>query len=115
MNASNQANSGMTRRTVLRCSAATLTGPCLKGALAPCQFELPRTEMYNEPFHVPEPDEVVLEERWEQGEWFRSGAIWTIGKGRVFYFRPGHETFAIYKENPVLQILENAVRWLPIR
>ena len=64
----------------------------------PQEFELPHTEMYDEPFHVPEPDDVVLEERWATGEWFRSGAIWKLGQGRVFYFRPGHETFPIYKE-----------------
>ena len=45
--------------------------PIAKGV--PRQFELPHTEMYDEPFHVPEPDEVVLEERWASGEWFRSG------------------------------------------
>jgi trehalose utilization protein len=78
----------------------------------PREFELPHTEMYNEPFHVPEPDEVILEERWATGEWFRSGMIWKLGKGRVFYFRPGHETFAIYKEAIPLQILTNAARWL---
>ena len=68
--------------------------------------------MYDEPFHVPEPDAVLLEERWAGGEWFRSGCLWELGKGKVFYFRPGHETFAVYKEKPVLQILENAARWL---
>ena len=78
----------------------------------PAKFELPHTEMYDEPFHVPEPDEVILEERWETGEWFRSGALWTIGRGKVFYFRPGHETYAIYKEPFPLKILTNAVRWL---
>ncbi|MFI5459842.1 MAG: ThuA domain-containing protein [Isosphaerales bacterium] len=78
----------------------------------PPEFELPHTEMYDEPFHVPEPDEVILEERWATGEWFRSGAIWTLGRGRVFYFRPGHETFPIYKEPIPLKILTNAVRWL---
>jgi len=78
----------------------------------PREFELPQTEMYDEPFHVPEPDEVILEERWATGEWFRSGAIWTLGRGRVFYFRPGHETFPIYKEPVPLKILTNAVRWL---
>jgi hypothetical protein len=31
----------------------------------PDSFALERTEMYDEPFHVPEPDEVVLEERFE--------------------------------------------------
>ncbi|HEV3260370.1 MAG TPA: ThuA domain-containing protein [Gemmataceae bacterium] len=84
--------------------------PTVKGV--PREFELPHTEMYDEPFHVPEPDEVILEERWAGGEWFRSGAVWTVGSGRVLYFRPGHETFPIYKDKNVLQILENAVRWL---
>ncbi len=84
--------------------------PIAKGL--PEKFELPKTEMYAEPFHVPEPDEVILEERWATGDWFRSGMVWTIGKGRVFYFRPGHETYAVFKEKPVLQLLENAVRWL---
>ena len=84
--------------------------PIAKGL--PEAFELPKTEMYSEPFHVPEPDEVILEERWATGEWFRSGMVWTIGKGRVFYFRPGHETYPVFKEKPVLQLLENAVRWL---
>lgn len=78
----------------------------------PAVFELPQTEMYAEPFHVPEPDEVIFEERWATGEWFRSGMVWNIGKGKVFYFRPGHETYPVFKEKPVLQILENAVRWL---
>ena len=78
----------------------------------PEQFELPKTEMYAEPFHVPEPDEVVLEECWSSGEWFRSGMVWKLGKGHVFYFRPGHETYPVFKEKPVLQLLENAVCWL---
>jgi trehalose utilization protein len=78
----------------------------------PAEFELPQTEMYDEPFHVPEPDLVVLEERWATGEWFRSGAVWTLGRGRVFYFRPGHETFPIYKQPIPLRIVANAVRWL---
>lgn len=78
----------------------------------PAEFEVPHTEMYDEPFHVPEPDDVILEERWASGEWFRSGAVWTVGRGRVFYFRPGHETFAVFKEPTVLRILANAVRWL---
>jgi trehalose utilization protein len=80
----------------------------------PREFELPHTEMYDEPFHVPEPDDVILEERWVTGEWFRSGAIWKLGQGRVFYFRPGHETFPIYKEAIPLQILTNAARWLAV-
>ncbi len=78
----------------------------------PAKFQVPHTEMYNEPFHVPEPDEVIFREDWEKGEWFRSGCVWNIGKGRVFYFRPGHETFSVYLEPEPLMIVENAVRWL---
>ena len=68
--------------------------------------------MYCEPFHVPEPDEVILEERWTTGEWFRSGMVWNIGKGKVFYFRPGHETFPTYQQVEPLKIVANAARWL---
>jgi trehalose utilization protein len=78
----------------------------------PRLFEIPQTEMYDEPFHVPEPDEVILEERWAGGEWFRSGAFWSLGNGGVFYFRPGHETYPIYKQPIPLRIITNAVRFL---
>ncbi len=81
----------------------------------PPKFEVPRTEMYDEPFHVPAPDEVILEECWPAGEWFRSGMVWRLGKGRVFYFRPGHETYPVFKEPAPLRILTNAVRWLGTR
>jgi trehalose utilization protein len=76
------------------------------------KFTLPNTEMYDEPFHVPPPDEVVFEERWDRGERFRSGCVWKLGRGRVFYFRPGHETFGVYRRPEPLKVLENAVRWL---
>jgi len=75
-------------------------------------LHLQQTEMYNEPFHVPEPDQLILEECWEGGEWFRSGMLWKLGKGNVFYFRPGHETYPIFKEKWVMQLLTNAVQWL---
>ena len=78
----------------------------------PGNFELAQTEMYDEPFHVPAPDQVVLEERWQTGEWFRSGSVWQVGQGKVFYFRPGHETYAVYHNPNALKIVENAVRWL---
>jgi trehalose utilization protein len=78
----------------------------------PVQWDIPRTEMYGEPFHVPAPDEVVFEEKWDKGEHFRSGCVWQVGKGRVFYFRPGHETYPVFKQVEPLRIVENAVRWL---
>ena len=84
--------------------------PIVKGI--PPKFEVSQTEMYNEPFHVPEPDEVLLEERWATGEWFRSGMLWRLGKGQVFYFRPGHEIYPVYKEKWPLQVITNAARWM---
>lgn len=78
----------------------------------PAKWDVGRTEMYDEPFHVPIPDEVVFEERWDKGEYFRSGCVWQVGKGRVFYFRPGHETYPVYKQAEPLRVVENAVRWL---
>ena len=78
----------------------------------PAVFTIPQTEMYNEPFHVPPPDEVVLEERWDPGEWFRSGSVWKVGKGKVFYFRPGHELYPVFKNPEVMRVIENAVRWM---
>ncbi|MEI6343665.1 MAG: ThuA domain-containing protein [Verrucomicrobiota bacterium] len=83
--------------------------PVAKGL--PPMFTIPQTEMYDEPFHVPDPDEVVLEEHWATGEWFRSGAAWRLGKGRVFYFRPGHETYPVFDNPWTLKVVENAVRW----
>jgi trehalose utilization protein len=77
----------------------------------PEQWQIPQTEMYDEPFHVPPPDAVIFEERWDKGEHFRSGCTWQVGKGRVFYFRPGHETYPIYRQAENLKVIENAVRW----
>ncbi len=78
----------------------------------PRQFEIPQSEMYDEPFHVPEPDQVLFREDWRGGGWFRGGMVWNLGEGKVFYFRPGHETFPVFKDANMLRILENAVRWL---
>src|SRR4051812_20924068 len=78
----------------------------------PETFDIPQTEMYDEPFHVPKPDAVIFEERWDKGEHFRSGCLWHVGQGQVFYFRPGHETYPIYKQKLPLKILENACTYL---
>ena len=78
----------------------------------PPVFVVSNTEMYDEPFHIPQPDAVIFEETWEPGEWFRSGSLWNIGKGKVFYFRPGHETYSVYSESMPQKIVENTVLWL---
>ncbi|MCA9450643.1 MAG: ThuA domain-containing protein, partial [Candidatus Omnitrophica bacterium] len=40
-----------------------------------------------------------------------SGCCWEKGHGKIFYFRPGHETFPIYHDPNVQKVLLNAVRW----
>ena len=75
------------------------------------RFELPNTEMYGEPFGIPNPDEVVFISWFEGGEVFRSGCCWRRGAGKVFYFRPGHETYPIFYDPNVKLVLKNAVKW----
>lgn len=84
--------------------------PIMEGL--PAQFEIPSSEMYDEPFHVPEPDAVLFNEVWRGGGRFRGGMLWNLGMGKVLYFRPGHETFPVFKDPNVIKIIENAVRWL---
>ncbi|MFC7230291.1 ThuA domain-containing protein [Saliphagus sp. GCM10025308] len=74
-------------------------------------IELPETEMYGEPFDVPEPDRLVFTSWFEGGEVFRSGCCYRRGSGRIFYFRPGHETIPIYEKEDVQRVIRNAVEW----
>lgn len=74
-------------------------------------FELAHTEMYGEFFDIPPPDELIFISWFEGGEVFRSGCTFRRGKGKIFYFRPGHETFPIYHNENVQRVIANAVRW----
>jgi trehalose utilization protein len=74
-------------------------------------FEIPAEEMYGEPFGIPTPDELIFISWFTGGEVFRSGCTWQRGHGRVFYFRPGHETYPTYHQSEVQRIIANAVRW----
>jgi len=74
-------------------------------------IDIEHEEMYGEQFDIPAPDELVLISWFKGGEVFRSGCTWTRGKGKVFYFRPGHETFPTYFHPQVQKIITNAVRW----
>ncbi|MEZ5414312.1 MAG: ThuA domain-containing protein [Opitutaceae bacterium] len=74
-------------------------------------FELPREEMYGEPFGIPAPDEQVFISWFEGGEVFRSGCCWHRGNGKIFYFRPGHETYPTYHDKNVRRVIANAVEW----
>ena len=74
-------------------------------------IELPAHEMYGEPFDILDPDALVFISWFQGGEVFRSGCCFRRGRGRVFYFAPGHETFPVYWNADILRVLRNAARW----
>lgn len=95
-------------------------------------FSLDGEEMYGAPFEVPAPEVLVLQSQFTVGnEYFPCGICWTVGdgidpeftsgpgggkgqgdgKGRVFYFRPGHETYPTYFDPRIRRVIYNAVRW----
>ncbi len=74
-------------------------------------FVVEPEEMYGEPFDVPAPDRLVLVSWFQGGEVFRSGCCYERGRGRIFYFRPGHETHPTYFDPNVRRVIANAARW----
>jgi trehalose utilization protein len=74
-------------------------------------FVLEHEEMYGEPFDIPAPDDLVFVSWFQGGEVFRSGCAYHRGRGRIFYFRPGHETHPTYFDGNVRRVISNAVRW----
>lgn len=74
-------------------------------------IELPNEEMYGERFDIPTPDKLIFVSWFEGGEVFRSGCAWERGHGRIFYFRPGHETYPTFHNPEVLKVIGNATRW----
>jgi trehalose utilization protein len=103
--------------------------PIAKGVT---DFTLDDEEMYGAPFDVPPAEVLVLQSYFPLGgESFPSGIVWTVGDGidpeftsgpgsgkgqgegtgRVFYFRPGHESFGTYFNPNVRRVIYNAVRW----
>lgn len=95
-------------------------------------FVLDHEEYYGAPFDVPPPLEVIFQSYFPlDGRTFPTGLTWTVGKGktpgftcgpgkgvgegygvgRVFYFRPGHETIPTYYNDNVQKVITNAVLW----
>jgi trehalose utilization protein len=74
-------------------------------------FVLEREEMYGEPFGIPVPDELIFISWFQGGEVIRSGCTFHRGLGRIFYFRPGPESFPTYHDDNVRLVLANACRW----
>lgn len=74
-------------------------------------IELEKEEMYGEHFDIPTPDELIFTSWFEGGEVFRSGCTFIRGNGKVFYFRPGHETYPTYYNKDIQRVIVNAVKW----
>jgi trehalose utilization protein len=72
---------------------------------------LEHEEMYGEHFDIPQPDELIFISWFEGGEVFRSGCTYKRGNGKVFYFRPGHETYPTYHHQDIQRVIINAVKW----
>src|SRR4029077_12147533 len=77
----------------------------------PPAFVIPAQEMYSEFFDIPVPDELIFISSFTGGEVFRSGCCFRRGKGKIFYFSPGHETYPVYHHPDVRRVIANGVRW----
>lgn len=94
----------------VRVWSVTPSHPIAQGV--PLHIDIAADEMYGEPFNIPKPDDVVFINWYEGGEVFRSGCTWTRGRGRIFYFSPGHETFPIYYQPEILKVIGNGIKWV---
>lgn len=74
-------------------------------------IELEREEMFGENFDIPTPDDLVFISWFSGGEVLRSGCTFRRGHGKIFYFRPGHETYPTYYHQGIQRVLANAARW----
>ena len=74
-------------------------------------IELPHEEMYGEYFDIPAPESLVFVSWFAGGEVFRSGCCYTRGMGKIFYFRPGHESLPTYYNTDIQKVIVNAIKW----
>lgn len=78
-------------------------------------FVIPHTERYGDPFEVPPPETLLFDGVYTLPNGTKQnaqqGMTWTVGKGRVFYFQPGHESYPIYFQPEVQRVFQNGVQW----
>ena len=79
------------------------------------EFTIEHNERYSDPYAVPKPQAVVFEgvASLKKGDPDRSqqGLTWEVGKGKMFYFQPGHETNPVFFDPNIRKIMANAVQW----
>jgi trehalose utilization protein len=74
-------------------------------------IELAEEEMYGEYFDIPTPDELIFISWYTGGEVLRSGITFHRGKGKIFYFAPGHEEHPTYHHPEICKVIANGVKW----
>lgn len=75
-------------------------------------FTVPQTEVYEEPFDVPTPDDIILTGHWPQSNLSsREVMTWRKGLGQVIYIRFGHEDYPIFFMPQMQKLITNAVYW----
>lgn len=85
------------------------THPIAQGV--PACIDIPEEEMYGECFDIPRPDDTIFIGWFAGGQVFRSGVTFKRGRGKIFYFQPGHEEAPVYQHPDIQRIIINAVRW----
>jgi trehalose utilization protein len=98
--------------TTLKVTVKSPDHPIAKGIK---EFTIDHGERYSDPYAVPTPKAVVFEgvATLKDGKTDPSqqGLTWEVGKGKVFYFQPGHETNPVFFDKNIRQIMINAVQW----
>lgn len=98
--------------TTLKVTVKDPGHPIAKGVK---EFTIVHNERYSDPYAVPTPQSVVFEgiATLKDGKVDPSqqGFTWQIGKGKMFYFQPGHETNPVFYDANVGRIMINAVQW----
>ncbi|HEY8749801.1 MAG TPA: ThuA domain-containing protein [Tepidisphaeraceae bacterium] len=78
-------------------------------------FVIPKMERYGEAFKCKEPADCVFTGIYTlpdgTKEPSRMMLDWKVGKGKVVYFQPGHETYPIFFQPEVQQLMRNTCQW----
>jgi trehalose utilization protein len=99
--------------TTLKITVKDTDHPIAKGI--PKEFSLTHNERYSDPYAVPEAKSIVFEGVYDLKDGGKDpsvqGLAWDIGKGKMFYFQPGHETNPVFFDENIRNIIVNAVLW----
>ena len=78
-------------------------------------FTIMHNERYSDPYAVPKPAAVVFTGTavlaGGGADVSQQGLTWEVGKGKMFYFQPGHETNPVFMDENIRRIMINAVKW----